>query len=768
MEQIGIEAVLKDEQFQKGLAQMIHAITGLETTTTQSAQKSTSAWDKFSQHFVITAGDIVGAAQTILGAIEDVATKGLRATMEWGEQVDTLTHSFGMSGEQASQYAAFFSHFGVPVAEAGMQLNFFVRGLAETTKTAKDGTKTLTPFGIALDKLGISAYDAKGKLRTIDSLFPQLLDKFSKMPEGIEKSALAMDLFGSRGGSKFADVLTADSKVLADFMQQSKVMGLSMDTDTVDAVEQFGFALNDLKGSAQGTLNTIGMAMLPAISKLVNGITKDVLPALGEWALEMMPVINTTLTDLVDWIIKDGIPALKQLGTWFLTEGIPAFRKLQAVVEPIIKGLADLFTMLSVNAKVNFGVAGVGGVVEGLAGALLEKLGMSEDQIYSFLETIRQTQNVFKRVVDFIKPILASIFKELARFWTEIQPKLVKAWDNISTKTRQAWDAIWKIIKPIVEAIQKWIEDHMEDIQRVWEGVWKEIEGVVKAAWAFISGTVKVALDILGGDMDAAGRDWKDMQQGIWDGIRQVIQGAWEIIKGVVRLALQAMLDLMNAKYNEFKNAAINLMNGIVNGINSMLNNVSTALYNLLQGAINGLTGLAWAAINAGSAIITSIVQGIQLKVFDVINALKAVVQTGIDWLGTLLGNLWQAGRNIVQGIIDGLGQMAGNLATALWNVVRDAVQNLLNLLGMHSPSRVMMAIGSNMAQSLALGFGAPQLDFAMNPLLRGSGVSLLRSSSNSSYSSSSSTINNFTLNIHSTAPVSTLSADFGILRSLA
>lgn len=279
------------------------------------------------------------AAAAAFAAVGAAAKMGLDSLVEWNEQVDRLTHSFGLSGEAASQYAAFFQHFGVPVEEAGMQINFLVRQLGEldkaqgTTKTstratadeiekmgqrmadaqerlrraeerlgtAEKPTKAMkyavddarlaverlgqemekagqlvtstttktTPLSEALKTLGVSAYDAHGKMKSIDVLFPQLLDKFAKMPEGIEKANLAMALFGTRGGSKFADVLTADSKKLAEFMQKTKEFGLMLTTEQSDRIEAFGFTMNDLGMRFEGLKVQVGLAVLPIAEDLV-------------------------------------------------------------------------------------------------------------------------------------------------------------------------------------------------------------------------------------------------------------------------------------------------------------------------------------------------------------------------------------------------------------------------------------------------------------------------------------------------------------------
>lgn len=741
MENVGLQALFDDKDFQAGLKRYAAGIGEANTVTDKGAGLMTTLGAVASGALV--AGLAAGAVA--LAGFIAISKTGLDATLSWANDLDRLGDQFGLSGADASKWAVAMQHVGLTVDEGAQGLNFFTRGLSETSKTAKDGSKTLTPFGEALKKLGVSAYDSKGKLKDFDTIMPQMMDAFKKLPAGVDSSALAMDLFGARGGTKFLDFLRQGSKGLADADAFAKEFGLTVGSNAVDAAEQFGFSMNDLNLAVKGIWNQVGTALLPIVKELTEYITKNVLPVFAQWAKENAPRITEALRALGTWFMQEGVPAIKQFAGWVVNTLIPALKQLwdfvQKNVLPVIQKFVKMF---------------------------------QDDMPKAQKSTQDSMQKIWKAVQDvwrIISPILSSIFKELSKFWTEIQPKLERAWDNIQKATKEAWDAIWKIIKPVVEAIQKWIEDHMDEIQQVMNGVWKEIEGVVKVAWATISGIIKIALDIIGGDFEGAAADWKQMQRDTWAGIQQIISGAWNIIKGIFSAALQTLVQIINDRYNDMVNAIRNLMNGVVSGISSMLNSVTSAMFNLIQAAIGVIGTFAGNAVSAGVSFISNVATGIANGVGSLISAVSNAISTAVTWLwlrvSSAVGDMIDAGRALIQGIIDGLGQMAGSLASALWNVVSGAVRSLLNALGIHSPSRLMMAIGANMAESLAMGFGVPQLDFAISPLLAGAGMSVSRAGAGAA-SFSSSVVNNFNLSIQSAAPVSTVTADFGILRSLA
>lgn len=170
--------------------------------------------------------------------------------------------------------------------------------LGDATKLVPKAGDKLSPFAEALKKLGVRAYDAKGKLRTFDNLLPEVMDKFEKLPPGINASALAMDLFGARGGSKFLDFLRQGSKGLTEAQKKAKLFGLELSTDEVNAAEEFGFAMNELNLGIKGFWNQIGRQVLPIVRRLVDFLNARIIPVLSKLAKDYMPKIAKVVEDV--------------------------------------------------------------------------------------------------------------------------------------------------------------------------------------------------------------------------------------------------------------------------------------------------------------------------------------------------------------------------------------------------------------------------------------------------------------------------------------
>lgn len=266
LEQIGLEAILKDENFQAGLKRYEQGVNQMEKSTDSAANVLTRLGSIASGALVVG----LGAATAAFGAFLGISNQGLNQLIQWGEGLDKLGDQFGLTGDKASGFAFLAAKVGAPVDELGFALNSLTNGLQSVEDRVRSGSKTISPFEKGLGTLGVSAFKANGKLKTFDELLPELMDGFKKLPSGIKASSVAMDIFGTRGGGKMLDFLRQGSVGLADATKKAKAYGLALSGEETDAVENFGFAQNELKLAIEGAWVSIGRSVLPVAQKFVD------------------------------------------------------------------------------------------------------------------------------------------------------------------------------------------------------------------------------------------------------------------------------------------------------------------------------------------------------------------------------------------------------------------------------------------------------------------------------------------------------------------
>lgn len=543
MEKIGLEAVLEDANFQAGLKRFNSGIDEMSSKADRGAS-AISRIGSIAQGAVVAGFTAATAAATAFVAI---SKHGLDVTLEWAEGLDKLGDQFGMDGPEAAKWATAMQHVGLSIEEGAQGLNFFTRGLAETTKTSAKGVVTLTPFGESLKKLGVNAYDAKGKLKTFDQIMPEIMDKFQKLPAGVNASALAMDLFGARGGTKFLDFLRQGSKGLEDARKLAEEFGLEIEDDGVQAAEEFGFAMNDLNLELKGLWNTIGLEVLPFARKFVDLVKDKLIPVLVQWARDYMPRIIARLHEFGAFLQRDVLPYLTDLAG-----------RVGKVIDAFQKG--------------------------GLSGAI-DEFGRQLQQAFKGFDLANLLGDVGGKIASALAAnwpaIQAELSKWSTRFWTWLTGENGKggALQAVGEQLGKVANAIrlWlsnpKNVDPIFDAVRGWANMFWLWITDPQSGVLvtvaRNMEKLVKALddWAQSPDTVE--------QMQAIGAR---LANDILDGIGRLFDNPGESENLLTRLA-RSIWNAVQSLASFFANIGANIGSGIVKGILSRFLDGATAQY---------------------------------------------------------------------------------------------------------------------------------------------------------------------------------------------
>lgn len=201
----------------------------------------------------------IGAA---IGGVITAATASAAVFINNADELSKLSQKVGISTEELSKlkYAADLSG----VSMGGLQTG--LTKLANTADAAASGSKEANN---AFKKLGVSVKDAGGNVKSSNSLFEELAERFSKMPDGVEKTALAMDIFG-KSGADLIPLLNSGADGLKDMGDEAAKFGAIVDGDAAKASEELNDNLGKLKGVFSGLINTGLQPILPLLADLSN------------------------------------------------------------------------------------------------------------------------------------------------------------------------------------------------------------------------------------------------------------------------------------------------------------------------------------------------------------------------------------------------------------------------------------------------------------------------------------------------------------------
>lgn len=150
-------------------------------------------------------------------------------------------------------------------------LNITLRGLNQQLKSTED------PF----KRLGINVRLANGQTKDFNQLLLEVADKFKGMPDGLEKTALSMELFG-RSGKDMIKVLNLGSQGISELQRESDRLGLTLTTETVANVAKFIESQKSLKATTDATKIAVGTLTTPILTEFNNRVNSVIQALIGQ------------------------------------------------------------------------------------------------------------------------------------------------------------------------------------------------------------------------------------------------------------------------------------------------------------------------------------------------------------------------------------------------------------------------------------------------------------------------------------------------------
>lgn len=709
-QEMGANTVFSATQAAEALNYM--ALAGYDTQKSMETLPSVLNLAAAGSMDLAAASDMVTDAETALGLAGKETADGIPRTTAL---IDEMARTASKTNTSVSQLGSAILTIG---GTAKMMNGGFVE-MADGTKRAYDGTTELsTALGLLADngikgsaagtslrnilssmssdkfaksfgKLGVSAYDSEGKMRSLKDILADMNSVMGDMTDQ-EKTGIINSTFNQRDlksvnallattGDRWDEITLAllDSKGAAEEMAETQLDNLDGDiTLFKSALEGAQIALSDkvtptLREFVQeGTTGISGFA-----EKLKSGDINGAMDAIGESigkaaskVVTYVPKLLSAGGSLVDGLISGMSEAVSQVD-------------FTGVVLPMLVGLSG-------NIRENAGnlvEAGLA-ILEGIGTAMTDgssTLLLPIQTIFTNMLGVI-TDNaplIFEAVLGLIQNLGANIGASLPGFIQNTAlPFLLKFSETIRSGAGQLVDTGINLILNLAQGIMDSLPALIEQLPQI----------VINIAGVINDNAPKLLL---------AGLQLIIMLgKGIIAAIPTFVENIPEIFKAFV--AVWSALNWLDLGKN--------VIGAIKKGFNALRNNLPNTLKSIGQSAKDFFTGIDWAT--AGKDIIGFIESAIR-GLFETIPGVLLEIGNAaweafkeIDW--------FDLGSKAIDGIASGLKAGIGWIKEKAKEVASNAVQAAKDRLEVKSPSRVMRReVGLMYGRGLALGIEDSERD---------------------------------------------------------
>lgn len=334
------------------------------------------------------------------------------------------------------------------------------------------------------------------------------------------------------------------------------------------------------------------------------------------------------------------------------------------------------------------------------------------DEIATRIE--EYTAKIVDIAVSIIKGLLSGLSEnseELALYIVDFVIAVTNALSNaVETRSDEIIEAIGNLVNAILVMLGKAVPKLMETIK----GVVSEIRegltaGLDNATGEFKLGTFISAL------FDTSGIP--ALISAIWSFVSDVFSGfadGWE--EGVANLgpSVEKLIEnLINYIKEDSPVARIGgailgeIWLSIENAINDVTNikpfELAKKLVGLLIDPLRGVNIIS-ALWDAGWNLVGDIVKGIHPGLYRVGDTIKKIGDKPREWLVDIQDKIKEIGIGIIDGIIEGIKEAFEDLKTTVNEIIEWIPNNIKDKLGINSPSKVMIPLGSSVSEGLAVG----------------------------------------------------------------
>lgn len=310
--------------------------------------------------------------------------------------------------------------------------------------------------------------------------------------------------------------------------------------------------------------------------------------------------------------------------------------------------------------------------------------------------------------------------------WNSIKTGVVIAFNAIKAISIAVWNgikaAIMAVVTPIVHGVLAVWNSMKGGIVTIFSGIKNVISGVWGVIKNIILGPVLLIVDIVKGNWSKLGSDAKVIFTNlgnafklIWTGIKQIFVGYLTAIVGAYKTILSGLGNIiktifsgikiyLTSVWNAIKVYAINTWNNLKTGIINIALNIWQGVVDVFNAVVDFFKNLPSTLYELGVKIFTSLKDGAWSIMCGIGAWVSEKFNAVVDFFKNLPDKMLEFGKNFIQGFIDGVEKMFDAVINKVKNVGESIEKKIREVLGIHSPSRVMHGIGQFVVQGLANG----------------------------------------------------------------
>ena len=296
--------------------------------------------------------------------------------------------------------------------------------------------------------------------------------------------------------------------------------------------------------------------------------------------------------------------------------------------------------------------------------------------------------------------LIGNFVESVGAVATNLIPKIGTALNGASKLVRELIPAIVQEIPVLIEEnLPILVEAAVSIIQSLVDGISQNQEMLFGAIFGVVTYLAETFIGMLPQIVELGLNLIVSLANGIAESLPEMIPTIVDVILQIVDTLVNNVDMLVDAALN----IIIALANGIVNSLPTLIEKIPDIIVSIVDAIIANAPKLLDAALQ----IVVTLGSGLVSSIPSLLDSVGEMASSIISGISDGVANISEIGQNIVNGLWAGIEGMGAWIKEKVSGFFSGIVDNVKNLLGIHSPSTVFSDVGVNIVNGVWEGIKA-------------------------------------------------------------
>lgn len=365
----------------------------------------------------------------------------------------------------------------------------------------------------------------------------------------------------------------------------------------------------------------------------------------------------------------------------------------QSVVSNVVPVLQNIVTALP-------------SVMQGILSAVGELLPLLIETGTSLFDEVLST---IIGLLPTLTPVIVSALLLITQAVVDNLPMLVDAAVQMVIALAQGIaSALPTLVPQVVSVITSIVQTIIANLPMLLTASLSIITGLADGILAALPVLIEALLEIIKGIVDfVVGAIPQIIETGIAlitalvDALPEIIDTIVEVLPEIIDAIITALIDNVPL----IMQAGIELITALVKALPTIITTIVDALPTLINSIITAMLDNIDLFVKMYVDLFLSLVKALPEIIWGVLAAVTSIIVSILAMFRDNFKNFVEIGKDLIRGLWEGIKEMGAWIGEKVKGFMNGIVGGIRDVLDMHSPSRVLVGIGKNMALSLGGGF---------------------------------------------------------------